>query len=150
MNNVKHKAKSSLRSKFSIISILSLGLIALGIVCVCLALINIGAQSALYADAYHSSFPSSTTIEVKQTGVTQEYTVPSESVNTSADVLNSGKVPYYSGKILSASEKVLYPVYPVEGDKIGSLSIPVLEQKMPIFQGTDTKELKKGVGHYIQ
>jgi sortase A len=38
----------------------------------------------------------------------------------------------------------------VEGEDIGSLSIPVLNQKMPIFQGTGETELKKGVGHFAQ
>ena len=37
-----------------------------------------------------------------------------------------------------------------EGDRIGSLSIPVLKQKWPIIQGTGTDALKKGVGHFIQ
>lgn len=136
MNKVKYKAKSSARSKFSIVIILSLGLFILGIVCVCWALINIRTQSMLYADAYHNSFPSLTTFEVEQSGLAQEDTIPSDSVNASTVMLNS--------------EKILYPVYPVEGDNIGSLSISVLEQKLPIFQGTGTKELKKGVGHYIQ
>lgn len=36
------------------------------------------------------------------------------------------------------------------GDDIGSLWIPVLEQKLPIVQGTGSDELKNGVGHYIQ
>jgi sortase A len=37
-----------------------------------------------------------------------------------------------------------------EGDIIGSLSIPVLEQAWPIIQGTGTNDLKRGVGHVIQ
>ena len=44
----------------------------------------------------------------------------------------------------------IYDVYPVEGDNIGSLIIPSLKQKLPIYQGTDAKELKKGVGHFAQ
>lgn len=38
----------------------------------------------------------------------------------------------------------------LEGDNIGSLTIPALNQKLPIVQGTDEKELKKGVGHFDQ
>jgi len=49
-----------------------------------------------------------------------------------------------------APDKPLYPVYPLEGDNIGSLTIPALKQKFPIFQGTGDAELKKGVGHYNQ
>jgi sortase A len=44
----------------------------------------------------------------------------------------------------------IYDVYPVEGDNIGSLTIPALKQKLPIYQGTEAKELKKGVGHFAQ
>ena len=150
MNKVKHKAKSPARSKFSSVSILSLGLFVLGIVCVCWALTNIGAQSVLYADAYKTSFPSSTNIEVKQAGLIQEDTVSSESVKPSSGILDSDKILSSSEKIPFASEKVLYPIYPAEGDNIGSLSIPALEQKLPIIQGTGADELKKGVGHYLQ
>lgn len=39
---------------------------------------------------------------------------------------------------------------PAEGDIIGSLSIPVLKQEWPLVEGTGTKALKKGVGHYAQ
>jgi len=48
------------------------------------------------------------------------------------------------------TDKSLYPVYPVEGDNIGSLTIPDLNIKLPIIQGTNEKELSKGVGHFIQ
>jgi sortase A len=39
---------------------------------------------------------------------------------------------------------------PKQGERFGSLSIPKLEQKLPIVQGTGTDDLKKGVGHFIQ
>ena len=52
--------------------------------------------------------------------------------------------------VLPAPDKPLYPVYPAQGDNIGSLTIPALEQKLPIIEGTGTDELKKGVGHFIQ
>ena len=48
------------------------------------------------------------------------------------------------------SYKSLYPLYPVEGDNIGSLTIPALNRKLPILQGTGVEELKKGVGHFTQ
>lgn len=51
---------------------------------------------------------------------------------------------------MSASDKTLHPVYPVDGDNIGSLTIPALNLKLPIIQGTGVKELKKGVGHFTQ
>ena len=52
--------------------------------------------------------------------------------------------------VLPAPAKTLYPVYPAEGDAIGSMTIPALKQKLPIFEGTSTEPLKKGVGHYNQ
>lgn len=52
--------------------------------------------------------------------------------------------------VQSESDKTLYPVYPVEGDLIGSLTIPALKRELPIFQGTGEPELKKGVGHFNQ
>jgi sortase A len=38
---------------------------------------------------------------------------------------------------------------PKVGDVIGSLSIPRLKRVIPIIEGTGSKELKKGVGHYV-
>ncbi len=52
--------------------------------------------------------------------------------------------------VLAAPDKPLYPVYPAEGDNIGSLTIPALKQKLPIIEGTGAEELKKGVGHFSQ
>ena len=52
--------------------------------------------------------------------------------------------------VLPASDKPLYPVYPVEGDNIGSLTIPALKQTLPVIEGTGADELKKGVGHFTQ
>ena len=49
-----------------------------------------------------------------------------------------------------APDKILYPVYPGEGDNIGSLTIPALKQTFPILQGTGVAALKKGVGHFNQ
>ncbi|MCB2293385.1 class D sortase [Clostridium algoriphilum] len=47
-------------------------------------------------------------------------------------------------------DKPLYSVYPVDGDNIGSLTIPALKQKLPIIQGTGDNDLKKGIGHFSQ
>jgi sortase A len=38
---------------------------------------------------------------------------------------------------------------PLVGTTIGSLYIPRLKRTIPIIEGTGSKELKKGVGHYI-
>lgn len=47
-------------------------------------------------------------------------------------------------------EPPLYPVRPVEGDSIGTLSAPALNQTWPIIEGTRTEDLKRGVGHFTQ
>src|SRR5450830_2023465 len=130
-----NKAKHLLRNKFSLVTILSLGFTVLGIVCICWALINIGAQSVYSADAYRSPSFSPTTFAVKQVRLTGDDSAPTESGDASG-IFNS--------------DKILYPLYPSEGDNIGSLSIPVLKQKLPIIQGTGTDELKKGIGHFSQ
>jgi len=40
-------------------------------------------------------------------------------------------------------------VKPVKrGDYLGTISIPVLRTTLPIYEGTEDAELKKGVGHY--
>jgi len=55
---------------------------------------------------------------------------------------------YIPSIIPAIQDNILYPLYPVGGDVIGSLSIPVLKQELPIIQGTGLNELKKGVGHF--
>ena len=51
---------------------------------------------------------------------------------------------------LIETEKNLYPVYPQQGETVGSLIIPALQKKLPIIQGTGVADLKKGVGHFMQ
>src|SRR5450830_1423930 len=126
-----NKAKHLLRNKFYLVNILPLGFLVLGVVCICWALINIGAQYVYSADAYRSP----TTFAVKQAGLTKDDGAPTGPGDASG-IFNP--------------DKILYPLYPSEGDNIGSLFIPVLKQKLPIIQGTGADELKKGVGHFIQ
>jgi len=103
------------------LTFLSLGF---GIGCISWAMFSLRAQSDYAADTA-SSFPAG---------------YMAESVKTVLD----------TDTVLAAPEKNIYPVYPAGGDKIGSLTIPVLKQKFPILQGTGVKELKKGVGHFNQ
>ena len=39
---------------------------------------------------------------------------------------------------------------PDKGDFIGTLAIPRIDKVIPIYEGTDNSELKKGAGHYIK
>lgn len=47
-----------------------------------------------------------------------------------------------------AVKEVVIPTFN-KGDTVGILEVPKLEEKLPIIEGTDAKELRKGVGHYI-
>lgn len=136
-----NKAKLS-QGKVSLAIILSLGTLVLGIGCIGWALINIRAQSVYSVDTDYIATSTPTAIEVKQITLIQADAVnmepdpPSDKLTTDSEIL--------------PPNKVLYPVYPVEGESIGTLSIPVLNQELPIVQGTSADELKKGVGHFIQ
>ena len=55
-----------------------------------------------------------------------------------------------SSLALSTPDEVRYKVNPEEGESIGRLTIPTLKLEFPIIQGTGEKELKEGVGHFIQ
>jgi sortase A len=106
--------------KPSVVAVLSLGLIVLGIGWIFWALISMRAQFEQFTDATPNSYSAPVSIESN---------LPSLEL---------------------ASTKILYPEYPVEGENIGSLTIPTLKRKLPIIQGTGAKELKKGVGHFAQ
>jgi sortase A len=129
-----HRAKSP-RGKHSLAVIVSVGLLALGVGCIWWASTNIGAQSRRLVDAYPSSASNATTLAVGQVGSAEDDVAPKEAANPS-DVPDP--------------DEVVYAEYPAVGDTIGSLSIPALKQTLPIIEGTGAKELKRGVGHFVQ
>ena len=45
---------------------------------------------------------------------------------------------------------VLYPVAPVEGEHLGTISLPSLDLHWPIFEGTSEEQLARGVGHFSE
>lgn len=117
--------------KPSLISVLSLAVIILGIGCFSWAMLNIWIQAGYSKDTSRSSYSTlSTFVELPE-----DITVPVELGLSSAN---------------PNIDKALYPVYPAEGDHIGSLTIPALNRKVNIIQGTSDKELSKGVGHFTQ
>lgn len=125
-----------LRGRFSLVTILILESLVLGIGCISWALIHIGAQSVYSVDSYSSPSSIASTFPMKQAGYEGgAVSAPTEPV-TPSDTPDS--------------QKILYPIYPLEGDHIGILSIPAIDQKLSVFQGTETEELNKGVGHFIQ
>lgn len=48
----------------------------------------------------------------------------------------------------SSTHQVLVPATPARGDYLGTISIPALKKTLPIYQGTETSQLEKGVGHF--
>lgn len=44
----------------------------------------------------------------------------------------------------------VYRTLPAKGEVLGTLDIPALHMTLPIYEGTDKQELRKGVGHYIR
>ncbi|HEY5583842.1 MAG TPA: class D sortase [Ruminiclostridium sp.] len=112
------------------VTVLSLGFIVLGIGCTSWVIINMWAQ----AQSDHYADTTSTTLAEEQNQL-MEGSTPVES-DTSI--------------VLPALDKTLYPLYPAEGDNIGSLTIPALKRKLPIIQGTGDEELSKGVGHFTK
>jgi len=122
------------RGKFPLGSAIYVGLIILGIGCISWAIISMRAQSGYSADApFSNSSP-----------ITSDLETNFHTDKTSPSWYNEEDV------IVESEDKSLYPVYPKEGDNIGSLIIPALNRKIDILQGTEEKELKKGVGHFTQ
>jgi sortase A len=113
-----------------------LGALVLGIACVCWALINIRAQPASVPDAARS-LASSPTASVEQEG------------GPAANVVALKQSSRPSGGAPSP-KPVVYAKHPSDGDILGSLSIPGLGTTLPVIEGTSSKDLQKGVGHFAQ
>jgi len=128
------RQKSSPRRP-SLASMVSLGLVALGIGCICWASVNIWAQTRYSADAQRGPSSGATTLAAKQVSLARYDAAPVEPNRPSE---------------ASSLERVVYTRYPRIGDKIGTLSIPVLKMRLPIIEGTGASELRRGVGHYRQ
>ena len=119
-----HKVKI-LGGKLSSVTVLSLGFMVLGMGCFFWSIFSMWAQaqSDYSTDVTRGHYSNPTT---------------TEGVN----------VKPYPLPVLTAADKTF--VNPAEGDIIGSLTIPALNRKLPIIQGTGDKELKEGVGHFTQ
>jgi len=108
--------------KISLATVLSLGFIIFGVGCISWSIVNIWLQS--------------------------NNSTNSNSVTSVAKVSKSKGVSITPVK--SDTNKTIYPVNPKEGENLGSLTIPALNRKLPIIQGTGTNDLKRGVGHFSQ
>ena len=119
--------------KFTIIQIVSLGCIILGIGFIVFALVHI-VDSAGITNTIGT--------ETIVTPAISSHLVTEDSIRTSTIQAES------SAKL--KEDIILYPIRPKEGENIGNLSIPVLKRAIPIIQGANEDELKKGVGHFAQ
>jgi sortase A len=113
---------------------LSLGLILLGIGCISWALIHINKTYDYTADKSRNTSSSLPTEQLEEN--TGNGTAPMEKKPELFNSINQ--------------DEILYPIRPIEGDEIGTLTIPALEQEIPIFHGVNEDELEKGVGHFAQ
>ncbi|MBB5198088.1 class D sortase [Anaerocolumna cellulosilytica] len=99
--------------------------------------------------------PDDTTISYSQQDFTADifwhYRIGSEipeNKNLSSYILERMNVLDIKLQEKSNSLDNLYPVRPELGEKIGELSIPKLKITLPVYEGTEDNELKRGVGHY--
>lgn len=118
------KFKFSFR-KLSLVNILFLGFFILGIGCISWAMISIRLQ----VNNSYNAIPITPSAELNEVIYPPDIATSDKSRNV---------------------QKVVYKSNPVEGDSLGSLTMPTLKQKLPIIQGTGDNALKKGVGHFIQ
>jgi len=111
---------------------LSLGIIILGIGIIFLASYKLNEQTN------YAAIPTFTTEEIDD-----------EVIETLLPEVTNDASP--TDNVVATEEPIedLYPIQPTQGETIGSLSIPALNQTFPIIEGTDKESLKKGVGHFI-
>lgn len=126
--HTEHKVKAGKQ-----IYIISLGSMILGILSISWALIHIQAQT-----------------------VPVDYNENTDRIPIQADLRNSVKssiavpVEGSDSSSIPPQEDILYPIRPLEGDVIGKLKIPALQQILPIIHGTDEDELEEGIGHFSE
>ena len=104
------------------ITVLSLGFMVLGVGCISSAMLGMWVQPGYSVDVA-GAVGSTTPLQLEHSSTAVASAVPAQT---------------------------LYPEYPAEGDSVGRLSIPALERELPILQGTEEEQLKKGVGHFTQ
>jgi sortase A len=121
-----------IRRKLKSIQIVSLGFMFLGIGFIIFALVHIGNSSGIT-----HRIGSKTVITA----------VSSQLVSVNNNVWNG--MPNESSVGIK-EDIILYPMRPKAGENIGNLTIPVLKRVIPIIQGANEDELKKGVGHFDQ
>ncbi|MEK5494654.1 class D sortase [Paenibacillus sp. FSL R7-0297] len=126
--HTEHKVKAGKQ-----IYIISLGSMILGILSISWALIHIQAQTVPVA--YNEN------TDLIPIQADQRHSVKS-SIAVPVEAGDSSSIP--------PQDDILYPIRPLEGDVIGKLIIPALQQILPIIHGTDEDELEEGIGHFSE
>ena len=83
-------------------------------------------------------------------GISSQQPVPERAESALASELTSFAVDHTATvrAVAAPDTATPYPVNGKKGETIGHLTIPVLKRKLPIIEGTGSAELKKGVGHF--
>lgn len=119
--------------KLTSIQIVSLGCIILGIGFIIIALVHIGNSSGIT----HAIETETIVTPAVSSHLVTENSIASSGIQEESSVDLKEDI-------------ILYPVRPKEGENIGNLTIPALKRVIPIIQGANEDELKKGVGHFAQ
>ncbi len=134
-------------AKISIFSIINFCIFILGVGLICYALFNIYQLKTAQAKPAAGTFTQQAAPELQvlwSKAVRANLEEDGQAVDV-AEFEENGSEASPAGAFVS-----LYPVYPAQGDVVGSLSIPAIELTASIIQGTGTPELKAGVGHFTQ
>jgi sortase A len=70
-------------------------------------------------------------------------------IQSSKTAVENLYIPSVAVNIKQSQGEENAPVIP-QGSYLGMLKIPSIKRSVNIFEGTDSKTLKKGVGHYVQ
>lgn len=124
--------KGSVYKKLTSWQKVSLGCVILGICVIVYSMVQIERTSV------------STTIQKKEAFLAPAVLKPS-AISTRVHISEAEQASL--GK---DEEVILYPIRPVLGESIGTLTIPRLEQIIPIIHGANEDELDKGIGHFEQ
>lgn len=128
-----------------------IGMIIVGLICICWALINILHERTLLRVATEDIYMDESVTLLKN------YPLKGDDIGSSiVGAIASNRVAdivtdLNPNSIMTSIEDntITLTTFSV-GDRIGKLNIPVLNLTLPIIEGTDEDSLKKGVGHYSQ
>jgi sortase A len=98
----------------------------------------------------YSIYTGSSQVKEQLTLTQKEITNESRAGEESVKPSTQGKAMDGERSMAEGSPKVLYPIRPSEGDRIGILKLPTIGETLPIIHGTNEDQLEKGVGHYAK